>query len=144
MKVVVQRVLEASVKVDDKIVGKIDKGIMLLVSFTEGDDIKNIEYMAKKVANLRIFDDNSGIMNLSVQDINGKVLSVSQFTLYGDALKGNRPSYIKALNGDKARDLYELFNEKLKEFVPVETGVFKADMKVSLINDGPVTIIIEK
>ena len=144
MKVVAQRVLEASVKVDDKIVGKIGKGIMLLVSFTEGDDIKNIEYMAKKVANLRIFDDNSGIMNLSVQDINGKVLSVSQFTLYGDALKGNRPSYIKALNGDKARDLYELFNEKLKEFVPVETGVFKADMKVSLINDGPVTIIIEK
>ena len=145
MKVVAQRVLEASVKVDDKIVGKIGKGIMLLVSFTEGDDIKNIEYMAKKVANLRIFDDNSGIMNLSVQDINGKVLSVSQFTLYGDALKGNRPSYIKALNGDKAILLYDKFNNKLKEEnIKVETGIFGADMKVSLINDGPITIMLEK
>ena len=144
MKVVLQRVTNAKVEIKDKVVGKIDKGLLVLVGFTKNDTEENIKWIVNKLVNLRIFDDENGIMNLSIKDVKGQILSVSQFTLYGDALKGNRPSYIKALNGDKARDLYEFFNEKLKEFVPVETGVFKADMKVSLINDGPVTIIIEK
>ena len=100
--------------------------------------------MVKKVLNLRIFDDENGIMNKSVLDIGGKIISISQFTLYGDATKGNRPSYVKALNGEEAVKLYDLFNEKLKEQIEVETGIFGAEMKVSLLNDGPVTIILEK
>ena len=144
MKIVVQRVIESSVEVDKKIVGKIDKGLMLLVSFTQTDTEKNIEWMINKVLNLRIFDDESGIMNKSVLDVGGSILSISQFTLYGDATKGNRPSYINALNGEEAIKLYNLFNEKLRKSIKVETGVFGADMKVSLINDGPVTILLEK
>ena len=144
MKIVVQRVKEASVKVDEKIVGKIDKGLMLLVSFTQTDNEKNIDWMVNKVLNLRIFDDESGIMNKSVLDINGSILSISQFTLYGDANHGNRPSYINALNGEEAVKLYDLFNDKLKNQIKVETGIFGADMKVALINDGPVTILLEK
>ena len=144
MKIVVQRVSKASVEVDKKVVGQIDKGLMLLVSFTQTDTEKNIDWMINKVLNLRIFDDESGIMNKSVLDINGSILSISQFTLYGDANKGNRPSYINALNGEEAVKLYNLFNEKLKNHIKVETGIFGADMKVSLINDGPVTILLEK
>jgi len=144
MKVVVQRVSEASVRVDSKIVGEIGNGYMLLVSFTAGDDDKVIEYMINKIVNLRIMDDLDGVMNKSILDTKGSILSISQFTLYGDTKKGNRPSYIKALNGDEAIKLYELFNKKLSEFLHVETGIFGADMKVSLINDGPVTIILEK
>jgi D-tyrosyl-tRNA(Tyr) deacylase len=144
MKIVVQRVTKASVEVDKKIVGQIDKGLMLLVSFTQSDTEKNIDWMVNKVLNLRIFDDESGIMNKSVLDINGSILSISQFTLYADASKGNRPSYINALNGSEATKLYDLFNEKLKKSIKVETGIFGADMKVSLINDGPVTILLEK
>lgn len=100
--------------------------------------------MVNKVINLRVFDDNNGVMNLSVQDVGGSILSVSQFTLYGDASKGNRPSYIKALKGDKAINLYNAFNEKLEEVIHTETGIFGADMKVELLNDGPITILIEK
>ncbi len=144
MKVVVQRVTNAKVDIDNKTVGKIDKGLMLLVSFTQTDTEENVDWMIKKILNLRIFDDNNGIMNLSVQDVNGSILSVSQFTLYGDATKGNRPSYIKALNGEEAIKLYDLFNNKLSEHIKVETGKFGADMKVSLTNDGPVTILLEK
>ena len=144
MKVVVQRVINSSVQVDKKIVGSIDKGLMLLVSFTQTDDEKKIDWMVNKILNLRIFDDSSGIMNKSVLDIEGEILSISQFTLYGDASKGNRPSYINALNGEEAIKLYELFNDKLKKHIKVETGIFGADMKVSLINDGPVTILLEK
>ena len=144
MKVVVQRVTSAKVDIDNKTVGKIDKGLMLLVSFTQTDTEENVDWMIKKILNLRIFDDNNGIMNLSVQDVNGSILSISQFTLYGDATKGNRPSYIKALNGEEAIKLYDLFNNKLKEHIKVETGKFGADMKVSLTNDGPVTILLEK
>ncbi len=144
MKIVAQRVKEAKVEVGKKIVGKIDNGLMLLVSFTNTDKEENIDWMVKKVLNLRIFDDSNGIMNLSVQDIKGSILSISQFTLYGDATKGNRPSYINALNGKEAVKLYDLFNEKLKKYIKVETGIFGADMKVSLLNDGPVTIILEK
>lgn len=144
MKIVVQRVLKSSVEVDKKLVGKIDKGLMLLVSFTSTDTEKNIDWMVNKVINLRIFDDESGIMNKSVLDVKGSILSISQFTLYGDANKGNRPSYINALNGEEAVKLYDLFNEKLRKYIKVETGIFGADMKVALINDGPVTILLEK
>ena len=144
MKVVVQRCEKASVSVDNKLINAIENGLMILVGFTEGDTEKEIDDMVKKVANLRIFDDENGIMNKSVLDIKGSILSISQFTLYGDASKGNRPSYIKALNGEKATKLYDSFNKKLNELVPTKSGIFGADMKIDFINDGPITIILEK
>lgn len=144
MRVVVQRTQESCVKVDNKIVGQINNGLTLLVGFTEGDNLDIIKYMVKKIINLRIFDDESGIMNKSILDVGGSILSISQFTLYADTVKGNRPSYIKALSGDKAIKLYEEFNSLLREHVKVEEGIFGADMKVSLVNDGPVTIILER
>ena len=145
MKVLVQRVLSSSVEVDNKIVGQINKGLMLLVGFTDSDTDKEIDYMVDKIINLRIFDDENGVMNKSLIDVNGSILSISQFTLYADTRKGRRPCYIKALNGDKAILLYDKFNNKLKEEnIKVETGIFGADMKVSLINDGPITIMLEK
>ena len=144
MRVVVQRVKKSSVKVNGKIVGKSDYGYMLLVSFTEGDNEKVIDYMVNKICNLRIMDDDNGVMNKSILDIKGSILSISQFTLYGDAKKGNRPSYIKALNGSEASKLYDMFNEKLGKLVPTETGIFGSEMEVELINDGPITIILEK
>jgi len=143
MKVLVQRSLNSSVSVQNKIVGKIDKGLVLLVGFTYGDTLKDIEYLIKKVLNLRIFDDENGVMNKSVLDIKGEILSISQFTLYGDAKKGNRPSYVKALKSEEAEILYNTFNEKLKEYIKVETGIFGSDMKVNILNDGPVTISLE-
>ena len=143
MRVVVSRVKKASVKVDGKIVGKCQKGILVLVSFTAGDGVAEIEYLAKKCCNLRIFDDENGVMNKSIIDIDGSILSISQFTLYGDASKGNRPSYIKALGGEEAIILYDKFNEKLREYIKVETGVFGADMEIEEVKDGPVTIIID-
>ena len=144
MRVVIQRTLESSVEVDNKIVGKIKNGLTLLVGFGKNDSSKEIDYMVNKVLNLRIFDDENGIMNKSLKDINGSILSISQFTLYGDATKGNRPSYIKALNGNEAIKLYDEFNNKLKNYVKVETGKFGSNMKVDFINDGPTTIILEK
>lgn len=145
MKVLVQRVLSSSVEVNNKIVGQINKGLMLLVGFTDSDTDKEIDYMVDKIINLRIFDDENGVMNKSLIDVNGSILSISQFTLYADTRKGRRPSYIKALNGDKAILLYDKFNNKLKkENIKVETGIFGADMKVFLINDGPITIMLEK
>lgn len=144
MKIVVQRVTNASVMVDSKIVGKIDNGLLLLVGFTKDDTYEKINYMVNKVINLRIFDDNNGVMNLSVKDVGGSILSVSQFTLYGDASKGNRPSYVKALNGKEAIKLYDYFNSELSKLIHVEKGIFAADMKVNLLNDGPITIILEK
>lgn len=145
MKVLVQRVTSSSVEVKGKIVGKIDNGLMLLVGFTEGDTSKEIDYMVDKVINLRIFDDENGVMNRSLLDVGGSILSISQFTLYADASKGRRPSYINALGGDKSSPLYDEFNQKLKATgVHTETGIFGAEMKVSLINDGPITIMLEK
>lgn len=145
MKVLVQRVISSEVKVDEKIVGQSGPGLLLFVGFTETDTSKEIDYMVDKVINLRIFDDETGVMNRSLLDINGSILSISQFTLYADASKGRRPSYIKALNGKKATILYDEFNNKLKNTgIPTETGIFGADMKVSLTNDGPVTIMLEK
>ena len=144
MKVVVQRVKESNVKVDGKIVGSSNYGYMLLVSFTVNDDEKVIDYMVNKICNLRIMDDENGVMNKNIIETKGSILSISQFTLYADTKKGNRPSYIKALNGKEASKLYDLFNQKLSKYLPVETGVFGAMMEVSLINDGPITIILEK
>ena len=145
MKVVVQRSNEASVKVKDTIVGKIEKGLVVLVGFTYGDTIKEIKYLANKIVNLRIFDDENGIMNKSIKDVGGSILSVSQFTLYADINKGNRPSYVNALKENEARILYDIFNEEIKSLgINVETGIFREDMIVSITNIGPTTIIIEK
>ena len=145
MRVLVQRVTSANVKVNSKVVGEINHGLLLLVGFTQSDTSKEIDYMVDKVINLRIFDDENGVMNKSLLDTKGSILSVSQFTLYADSSKGRRPSYINALNGDKAIILYDEFNKKLKEKnVKVETGIFGADMQVELINDGPITIMLEK
>lgn len=144
MRIVAQRSKEASCVVEDKIIGRISNGLVLLVGFTEGDTKETIEYLVKKVLNLRIFDDENGIMNKSILDVGGEILSISQFTLYGDASKGNRPSYIKALNGEKATKLYDLFNQLLSEKIHVETGKFGAEMQIKLINDGPITILLER
>lgn len=145
MKVLVQRVLSSNVKVDNKVVGSINNGLLLFVGFTLNDTSKEIDYMVDKVINLRIFDDENGIMNKSLLDVKGSILSISQFTLYADSTKGRRPSYINALNGDKAIVLYDEFNKKLKDKnIKVETGIFGADMQVELINDGPITIMLEK
>ena len=143
MRVVVSRVKEANVKVNGKIVGECKNGILLLSCFTEGDGEKEIEYLARKCANIRIFDDENGVMNKSIMETGGSILSISQFTLYADATKGNRPSYFKAMGGDDAIKLYDAFNEELRKYVPVETGVFGADMQISAHHDGPVTIIID-
>ncbi len=143
MKVVVQRSKYSKVEVDGKLVNAINSGLVLLVGFTQTDTEKEIVTMARKIANLRIFDDENGVMNKSILDVGGEILSISQFTLYGDATKGNRPSYIKALNGKEAIKLYELFNEELSKYVETKPGIFGADMQVSIHNDGPVTIILE-
>ena len=144
MRVLVQRSGKSSVSVDGKIIGKIDRGLVLLVGFTDGDDSEKIEYLAKKVVNLRIFDDEDGVMNKSLLDVGGDILSISQFTLYADTKKGNRPSYINAMNGEEATKLYDLFNDELRNYVKVETGMFGADMKVEITNNGPITIFLEK
>ena len=143
MKLVVQRSKQASVEVDKKVVGSIDNGLVILVGFTPGDTVEDIDYLIDKVVHLRIFDDQDGVMNCSLLDVKGSVLSISQFTLYADTKKGRRPSYVRAMKGEEAISLYQLWNQKLASFVPVETGIFGAEMKVNLINDGPVTIILE-
>ena len=143
MRVLVQRSLKSSVSVNDEAVGSIDKGLVLLVGFTHTDDSSKIDYLVNKILNLRIFDDENGVMNKSILDVGGSILSVSQFTLYADTKKGNRPSYVNALGGDKATLLYDEFNKKLKQHIHVETGVFGADMKVNITNHGPVTILLE-
>lgn len=143
MRVLVQRSLNSKVTVNNQITGEIEKGLVLLVGFTEGDSKKDIDYLVNKVLNLRIFDDEKGIMNKSVLETGGQILSISQFTLYADTKKGNRPSYIQALSGDKAIKLYNLFNEELSKHIRVETGVFGAEMTVDIQNDGPVTILLE-
>lgn len=143
MKVVVQRSKKSSVSVDEKLVNEIDNGMVLLVSFTQGDTIDNILKMTKKIANLRIFDDEEGVMNKSILDVGGEILSISQFTLYGDTTKGNRPSYMKALNGEEAIKLYETFNEEMNKYVVTKPGIFGAEMMVNISNDGPITLIME-
>lgn len=145
MKVVVQKVLTASVVVNKEEVGKINSGLLIFVGFTHNDDISNIKYIVNKIVNLRVFEDSNNVMNLSALELNKELLVVSQFTLYADTSKGNRPSYINSLKHEEANVLYDLFVEELKKSnLKVETGIFRSDMKVSLINDGPTTIIIEK
>lgn len=145
MKAVIQRVLGADVKVDGKVTGAIDKGLLVLLGVMEGDTEKEASVMASKIAKLRIFEDSDEKMNLSVLDVEGSVLSVSQFTLCADVKKGNRPSFTPSAKPDEANRLYEKFNDFLASegVKAVEKGVFGADMKVSLINDGPVTIILD-
>lgn len=143
MRLVIQRVNNASCKVDESITGKIDNGFMILVGFGLDDNKQIVEKLAEKVSKLRIFEDEDGKMNKSLFDVNGKVLSISQFTLYADCSKGNRPSFTNALSGDKAIELYKYFNECLRKLnIIVEEGIFGADMKINLLNDGPVTIIL--
>lgn len=144
MRVVVQRSGNAKCTVDGKITGEIENGLVLLVGFTAGDNEETIDWMIRKILHLRIFDDEQGVMNKSILDVGGKILSISQFTLYADTKKGNRPSYIQALNGEQASTLYDIFNQKLAENISVETGIFGADMQISLINQGPVTILLER
>ena len=145
MKLVVQRVTNASVEVDNKIVGKIGKGFLVLFGAGKGDTEEQADYLAEKLCNLRVFEDENDKMNLSIKDIDGELLVVSQFTLYADCRKGNRPSFIDAAKPQEANELYEYFMDRCKKLVKnVEKGIFGADMKVSLLNDGPVTIILEK
>ena len=143
MRILVQRSLESSVSVNNKVVGSIDRGLVLFVGFTHTDTIDNINKLVQKVLNLRIFNDEAGVMNKSILDVGGSILSISQFTLYADTHKGNRPSYINAMPGEKSSVLYNKFNEELSKFIHVETGIFGADMKVSITNSGPTTILLE-
>lgn len=145
MKLVVQRVKKAEVKVDGNIIGKIDKGFLVLIGIKVGDTKEQADYLVKKLCNLRVFSDENDKMNLSIKDVKGKLLIVSQFTLYGDCSQGNRPSFIEAARPEEANLLYEYFcNQCELNNIEVQKGIFGADMKVELINDGPVTIIIEK
>ncbi|WP_312288617.1 D-aminoacyl-tRNA deacylase [Chryseobacterium gleum] len=144
MKIVIQRVSEANVKVEGKIVGEIGKGLLLLVGVDENDEKTDADWLVQKVLNLRIFGDEEGKLNLSVKDISGEILCISQFTLIADYKKGNRPSFIKAAKPDKAVPLFDYFKEEIsKSGLKTESGIFGADMKVSLINDGPVTIVMD-
>lgn len=146
MRTVVQRVTEASVKVPaEGYESRIGHGLLVLAAFIDEDTEEDLEWTAKKIAAMRIFDDEDGVMNLSVKDVDGEVLAVSQFTLYASTVKGNRPSYIKAAKPDVAIPLYEKFIKRLEEHLgkPVGRGIFGADMKVGLLNDGPVTIIVD-
>lgn len=144
MRAVVQRVSQASVTVEGKVVGQIDRGLMVLVAVRGEDTEQDFDYIAKKIAGLRIFSDEADKMNLSVKDVGGKLLIVPQFTLYGSAIKGMRPSFTASGSVDEAREKFQTFIKRLeKEEVPVETGIFQADMKVALVNDGPVTILLD-
>lgn len=145
MKVVIQRVSEASVKVDGETVGAIDKGFMILVGIGEEDDPSDMDYLIKKITGLRVFDDENGVMNCSLEQVNGEILLISQFTLMASTKKGNRPSYIKAAKPEVAQPLFDQFKHQLNQAISTEiqTGIFGADMKVSLCNDCPVTILID-
>ena len=145
MKIILQKVKKASVSVDNKIVGSIDKGYCLLVGVHKESTEKDAKYLAKKVAQARLFEDENDKINLSLKDVGGSILSVSQFTLYADTKKGNRPSFTSAAGAEKANELYEKFNKFLREEgVTVETGIFQTMMEVNIVNDGPVTIVYEK
>lgn len=144
MKVVIQRSKNANVSVNNEIIGNISHGFVLLVGIETGDSAEDVDYLIRKISHLRIFSDENGDMNRSIHDVEGEILSISQFTLYANTKKGNRPSFIKAARPDQAIPLYESLNEGLKrEGIPVETGKFGEEMKITLENDGPVTIIID-
>ena len=144
MRTVIQRVKYARVSVDGKVIGEIDKGLWVLLGITHEDTVREVKWLANKTKNLRIFEDEEEKMNLSLEDIKGKALVISQFTLYGNSIKGNRPSFIDAAKPDLAKDLYLKFIEESKSFgIETQEGEFGADMKVELLNDGPVTIITD-
>ncbi len=143
MRVILQRSKASKVTIEGKVNGKIDKGYVALVGFTDGDNPEIVDKMIKKIVNLRVFEDENEKMNLSILDTNGSILSISQFTLYADTKKGNRPSFINAMNPEEASKLYDIFNQKLGEILHVETGIFGTDMKVEIYNDGPVTIVLD-
>lgn len=143
MKVVIQRALASSVEVDNKLINKIEKGMVILVGVNVDDTSEDVDYLVRKTLNLRIFDDENGVMNKSILDVGGEILSISQFTLQASTKDGNRPSYINAMKGEEAVKLYEEYNKKLNEKVKTYPGVFGAEMKVSITNDGPITIIID-
>lgn len=145
MRIVIQRVTYANVSVNQKIVGSIGKGLLVLVGVEDADQQEDVEWLAGKIVNMRIFDDADGVMNVSVKDIDGEILAVSQFTLHASTKKGNRPSYIRASKADHAIPMYEIFKEHLSLALgkPVAAGIFGADMKVELLNDGPVTITMD-
>lgn len=143
MRIVIQRAKEASVSIEGKITGAIKQGLVLLVGVGSEDTAEDLDYAVRKIVNMRIFSDQGGKMNLSVQDVKGSILSISQFTLLADTKKGNRPAFTGAAKPDIASELYNKFNQELSRYVPVEAGIFGADMQVSLINDGPVTIILD-
>ena len=145
MRVVIQRVSDASVVVDGQLVSEISGGLLLLIGIEEADTTEDICWLSQKIANIRVFDDEAGVMNLSVKDVGGEILAISQFTLMASTKKGNRPSYIRAAKGDVSQPLYEQFCDQLTIDTGkmVKKGIFGADMKVSLLNDGPVTIIID-
>ena len=145
MKFIVQRVNKSQVEVEEKIVGKIDKGFMVLIGITHNDTKEIADFLVRKLINLRVFEDENGKMNLSLKDVQGSLLLISQFTLYADCTSGNRPSFTNAAKPEFANELYEYIIEECKKQIPnVQTGIFGADMQVSLVNDGPVTIILEK
>lgn len=143
MKVVIQRCNKGSVSVNNKIINEIKKGFVILVGIAKDDTEDDLNYLVRKILNLRVFDDEAGIMNKSITDIKGEILSISQFTLQANTRDGNRPSYINALSGDLSKDIYLKFNDKLNQVVPTSSGIFGADMLVNIENDGPVTIIID-
>lgn len=143
MKVVIQRCKYGSVSVDNKLINEVGKGYVILVGFNVNDTLDDINYIVKKIVNLRVFDDDAGVMNKSILDVKGEILSISQFTLQAITKDGNRPSYINAMKGEDAIKLYELFNNKLNEHVKTYSGVFGADMLVKIDNDGPITIVID-
>lgn len=143
MKIVIQRVQKASVAIEDRTVGAIKQGLLLLVGVGPEDTREDLDYAVRKIVNMRIFSDEAGKMNLSVKDVGGQILSISQFTLFADTKKGNRPAFTGAAKPDMASQLYDDFNQSLSTHVPVERGRFGADMQVSLVNDGPVTIILD-
>ena len=144
MRAVIQRVSQAKVVVDENTVGQINRGFMILLGVHEEDTQVDVDYLVGKISKLRVFEDDQQKMNRSIIDVDGKILSISQFTLFADTKKGNRPSFVQAAKPDTAIPLYEAFNEGLRQAgIPVETGIFGADMKCHLVNDGPVTIIID-
>lgn len=144
MRVVLTTVLNASVTIDNKVYSHIDRGFCLLVGFTHGDDQKLVDKMIDKILSLRVFADERGLTNLSIYDVKGQIMSVSQFTLYADTSGGRRPSFVNAMKPDQARELYAYFNQQLEnKFGPIATGIFGADMKVSSVNDGPFTVLLD-
>lgn len=143
MKVIIQRSKNSNVVIENKIYNEITNGLVVFSCFAKDDNINDINYIVRKITNLRIFDDEDGVMNKSIIDVKGSILSISQFTLYADTKKGNRPCYSKALDSNESSKLYDIFNKELSKIVPTVTGVFGAKMKINITNDGPVTIIID-